>query len=175
MIKGPKNRVGENILPPVVIDLSRIETVRINELRFGFNDCSPVGDFDVDRTDKYIRDRSCDGYGYAKPTEAKGSEISWTINGGRGRHQLKWRYHSEHDLSASLYINDVLTQKVVFDGASAEGEWKTTVIELDNAQKGRKLIKLVATTDKGLPFVDYVEVTGPGVHASLFDRKTTDQ
>ena len=174
MIKGPKNRVGENILPPVVIDPSRMETVRINELRFGFNDCSPVGDFDVDRTDKYIRDRSCDGYGYAKPAEAKGSEISWTINGGRGRHQLKWRYHSEHDLSASLYINDALSEKVVFKGARTEAEWQTTAATLENVDKGRKLIKLVATTNDGLPLIDFLEVTGPGVQASLFDLETAE-
>ena len=126
-------------------------------------------------TDKYIRDRSCDGYGYAKPAEAQGSEISWTINGGRGRHKLAWRYASKQDLSAKLCINGELFSNVSFKGAGAEGEWQTTVIGLDNIQKGRKLIKLVATTGKGLPFMDYVEVTGPGVHASLFGLHTADQ
>jgi hypothetical protein len=174
MIKGPKNRVGENVLPPVAIDSSRMETVRINELRFGFNDCSPFGYFDVDGTDKYVRHRSCDGYGYAKVAEAEGSQISWTINGGRGRHRFEWRHASKQDLSARLYINGVLFPNVSFKGAGSEREWQTTVVELDSIAKGRKLIKLVAATNKGLPLIDYLEVTGPGVQASLFDQQTAE-
>lgn len=172
MIKGPENRVGENVLPPVVIDSSRMETVRINELRFGFNDCSPFGYFDVDGTDKYVRDRSCDGYGYAKPAEAEGSEISWTINGGLGKYRFAWRHASTQDLSARLYINGELFPNVSFKGSGSGREWQTTVVELDNVGEGRKLIKLVATTNNGLPFIDYLEVTGPGVQASLFDQQT---
>ena len=175
MIKGPKNRVGENVLPPVVIDSSHMETVRVNELRFGFNDCSPFGFFEVDGTDKYVRDRSCDAYGYAKPAEAKGSEISWTINGGRGRHRFEWRHASKQDLSASLSINGVLSRSVSLKGTGTEHDWQTTAVELDRVGKGRKLIKLVATTDKGLPLIDYLEVTGPGVQASLFDHQTANR
>ena len=174
MIKGPKNRVGANVLPPVVIDPSKMETLRINELRFGFNDCSPLGDFDVESTDKYVRDRSCDGYGYAKAAEAEGSEISWTINSGPGKHRFAWRHASKQDLSARLSINGELSPNVSFKGTGSEREWQTTMVELDSIGKGRKLIKLVATTQKGLPLIDYLEVTGPGVQASLFDQQTAD-
>ena len=175
MIKGPKNRVRENVLPPVVIDSYRMKTVRINELRFGFNDCSPLGYADVAGTDKYVRDRSCDGYGYAKPAEAEGSEISWTINGGPGNHRLEWRHASKQNLAAKLTINGVMFPNVSFKGTGSEHKWQTTVVEPDTVGNGRKLIKLVATTNKGLPLIDYLEVTGPGVQASLFDQQTAEQ
>ena len=174
MIKGPENRVGVNVLPPVVIDPSKVETVRINELRFGFNDCSPLGDFDVDSTDKYVRDRSCDGYGYAKAAEAEGSEISWTINGGPGTHRFAWRHASLQDLSAKLIINGKLFSELSFKGSGSQREWRMTEVELDSVGEGRKLIKLVATTGKGLPLIDYLEVTGPGVQASLFDQQPAE-
>ncbi len=174
MIKGPENRVGVNVLPPVAIDASRMDTVRINELQFGFNDCSPFGYFDVDGTDKYVRDRSCDGYGYAKAAEVEGSEMSWTINSGHGRHRLEWRHTSTQDLPARLYINGELFPNVSFKGTGSEPEWRKTMIELDRVGKGRKLIKLVATTSKGLPLIDYLEVTGPGVQASLFDQQLAE-
>ncbi len=175
MIKGPENRVGVNVLPPVVIDPSKMETVRINELRFGFNDCSPLEDFDVESTDKYVRDRSCDGYGYAKPAEAEGSEISWTINGGPGKHRFAWRHASTQDLSARLYINGELFPNVSFKGTGSERVWQTTVVELDDVREGRKFIKLVAMTAEGLPLMDYLEVTGPGVQNSLFDQQTAER
>lgn len=175
MIRGTKNRVGENTLPTVHIDSSKTETVRINELRFGFNDCSPFKYFDVDGADKYVRERSCDGYGYAKVPRAEGSEISWTINGGRGAHRFEWRHATREDVSAKLYINGLLHRNLLFTGSGSEGEWQTTMIEADDLGGGPKLIKLVATTNKGLPLIDYLEVTGPGVQPSLVIKKTVEQ
>lgn len=174
MVKGPKNKVGENVLPDVVINPTRMETVRINELQFGFNDCSPFEYSEIDGPDKYVRDRTCDGYGYAQAARAEGSEISWTINGGHGQHRLEWRYASRQDLSAKLYINGVLFPQVTFKGTGSEREWKKTVTELASVGKGRKLIRLVAATNQGLPLIDYLEVTGPGVQASLFDHQTAE-
>ena len=49
------------------------------------------------------------------------------------------------------------------------------MIEADDLVEGPKLIKLMATTNKGLPLIDYFEVTGPGVQASLLDKKTAEQ
>ena len=49
------------------------------------------------------------------------------------------------------------------------------MIEADDLGGGPKLIKLVATTNKGLPLIDYLEVTGPGVQPSLLDKKTAEQ
>ncbi|MBM02197.1 MAG: hypothetical protein CMH43_00570 [Micrococcales bacterium] len=175
MIRGTKNRVGENTLPTVHIDSSKTETVRINELRFGFNDCSPFEYFGVDGTDKYVRERSCDGYGYAKVPRAEGSEISWTINGGRGTHRFGWRHATRGDVSAKLYINGLLHKKPLFTGSGSEGEWQTTMIEAGDLDSGPKLIKLVATTNKGLPLIDYLEVTGPGVQPSLVIKKMDDK
>lgn len=174
MIKGEGNLVNEDVLPDVVIDPSREETVRINELRFGFNDCSPYEYCAIDGPDKYVRDRSCDGYGYAQVPRAKGSEMSWCLNGGEGSHQLAWRYASKSDCAAQLYINGELVRDVSFPGTGSETEWATASVSLGAVVSERKLVKIVATTDQGLPFIDFLEVTGPGVQASLLDKERSE-
>ncbi|MEM7602402.1 MAG: hypothetical protein AAF357_13415, partial [Verrucomicrobiota bacterium] len=174
MIKGEDNVVNENVLPDVVIDSSREKTVRINELRFGFNDCSPFEYCAIDGPDKYVRDRSCDGYGYATVPEAKGSEMSWCINGGEGTHQFSWRYASGNDCDVRLYLNGKLVREFPFSSTGGEGEWGSTSVTVDNVVKGRKFVQLIANTDRGLPVMDYLEVTGPGVQASLLDKKRAE-
>ena len=69
----------------------------------------------------------------------------------------------------------MLHGKLFFIVKESEGEWQTTVMEADNLVGGPKLIKLVATTNRGLPLIDYFEVTGPGVDASLLHKKTAEQ
>lgn len=174
MIKGGTNVVNQDVLPEVAINPSQRETIKINELRFGFNDCSPYEYCAIDGPDKYVRDRSCDGYGYAQVPRTKGSEMSWCINGGEGSHQFSWRYAAENECASQLHINGKLVEEFSFPGTGSDSEWAKISVALENLVSERKLIKIVATTDNGLPSIDYLEVTGPGVQASLLDKKRSE-
>lgn len=163
-VAGASNSVQLG-LPKSVLDTSVVKTARINELRFGFYDLS--GD---EHSENYFRDRSCDGYGYAKATGETGAWMEWNIQSGTGDHRLTWRYACQQSKRVRLQINGETEQTFEFPGTGSDSLWQTTSLRLYGYNASIiKSIRLVAEEAVGLPLVDYLEVEAPGCIASLKD------
>lgn len=164
-VAGASNSVQLG-LPKSVLDTSVAKTVRINELRFGFYDLS--GD---EHSENYFRDRSCDGYGYAKATDELGAWMEWNIQSGTGDHRLTWRYACQRSKRVRLQINGETEQTFEFPATGSDTLWQTISLHLNGYSASIiKSIRLVAEEAVGLPLVDYLEVEAPGCMPSLKDQ-----
>lgn len=167
LVNGASNSVTLGI-PDVTIDTKAKKVVRINELRFGFYDLT--GD---ENSENYIRDRNCDGYGYAKVVDDVGVFMEWNIKSGNGDHGFSWRYACENTKRAKLLLNGKYVETIEFTGTGSDSNWETFTINVQGIDASEiKNIKLIALEDKGLPLVDYIEVEAPGVTYSLKDYST---
>lgn len=163
-IEGQTNSVTLG-LPEISIDTTIKKTVRINELQFGFYDLSGN-----EHSENYIRDRSCDGFGYAKTADEIGAFMEWNVVSGSGNHDFKWRYACDKPKKAKLLLNGKYISTIEFAGAGSESIWQTYTLSVKGIKASKiKNIKLIAIEDKGLPLIDYMEVEAPGVTWSLKD------
>lgn len=166
-LEGETNTVSLGI-PDITVDTNSIKTARINELRFGFYDLT--GD---EYSENYIRDRNCDGFGYAKTVDKIGAFMEWSVISGNGNHVFNWRYACALSKKAKLLLNGKYICTIEFPGTGSDSIWQTnsTKIQKINASE-IKNIKLIAIDNNGLPLIDYFEVQAPGVTCSLKDVST---
>ena len=166
-IEGETNSVTLG-LPENSIDTTSIKTVRINELQFGFYDLSSN-----ETSEDFIRDRNCDGFGYAKTLDQHDAFMEWNVKSGNGNHTFKWRYASNITKKAKLVINGKSIGNIEFQSTEADTIWKEKTLSVRGIKATEiKNIQLIANEEKGLPMIDYLEVQAPGVVASLKDATT---
>lgn len=167
-VVGATNSVTLGIPVVPIVDSTVIKTVRINELRFGFYDLT--GD---ENTENYIRDRTCDGFGYARTVDEAGAFMEWNIRSGSGDHRFSWRYASKATKKAKLLLNSKVIKTVEFEGTGSDSLWQSVSVWVQGLNASAiKNIQLVAIEEKGLPFVDFLEVEAPGATFSLKDSST---
>lgn len=166
-VDGASNSVTLGI-PDVTIDANISKMVRINELRFGFYDLT--GD---KNSENYIRDRNCDGFGYAKTVDIIGAFMEWNIKSGNGDHNFNWRYACKNTKKAKLLLNGKYIKTLEFTGTGSDSIWQTITMNVNGIDATEiKNIRLIALEDKGLPLVDYLDLEAPGVTYSLKDFAT---
>ncbi len=166
-LEGETNTVSLG-LPNVEVDTTQLKTIRINELQFGFYDVS--GD---QYSENYIRDRECDGFGYAKADDEIDAYMEWNISSGSGDHAFTWKYASTQSKKAKFLVNGKYVCTIEFSGTGTDSLWQTNTLRVRGVIASEiKNIKLVALEYIGLPLIDYLEVEALGVARSLKDIST---
>ncbi|MDW7694203.1 carbohydrate-binding protein [Flammeovirgaceae bacterium SG7u.111] len=137
----------------------QILTVKIQEDEAGF--C------DIDGTvHSYISGYT--GTGYTNTYFRRGVSIYWAVNAPmEGSYEFTIRYHNGllYRKNARLSINDeVVINNLKMKAKPNRFQWNTISFTVDLGE-GVNNIKLTSLTFKGLPYIDYLEVTGLGISA----------
>jgi hypothetical protein len=100
------------------------------------------------------------GLGYLNTNDAIGNGVEWNINFTlEGNKTFTFRYADTNNLKADLIINDsVVATDVLFNSTGAITKWYTLPVTI-YLEAGIKTIRLEAKDAKGLPNIDYVQVT----------------
>lgn len=101
------------------------------------------------------------GNGYANPTHLYGTGIDWNLNFDASvTKSLTFRYASTNDSTADLLINGTnVAANIQFPSTGALTNWQNVTV-YPYIAAGTADVRLQSSTNTGLPFIDYVEVTG---------------
>ncbi|UZR99835.1 carbohydrate-binding protein (plasmid) [Chondrinema litorale] len=147
----------------------QILTVKIQEDELGF--CGVDG-----RIDHLIPGFT--GNGYTNTYYRKNARVTWAIEIPiAGSYEFTFRFHNGllYKKPARLYLNDSLA--VANIGFKAEPDWlhwNTWSFTMELAE-GTNYIALESSSFKGLPYLDYLEITGLGVMATSCESSSSQR
>ncbi|MDR3459761.1 MAG: glycoside hydrolase family 98 domain-containing protein [Verrucomicrobiae bacterium] len=101
------------------------------------------------------------GNGYANPSHAYGTGIDWNLHFESSlTKSLTFRYAGTNDSSADLLVNGTnVAANIQFPSTGALTNWQNVTV-YPYIAPGTADVRLQSSTNIGLPFIDYVEVTG---------------
>ena len=101
------------------------------------------------------------GNGYANPSHSYGAGIDWSINFDSSvTKSLTFRYASTNNSTADLLVNGTnVVANIQFPSTGALTNWEYVTV-YPYIAAGTVDVRLQSSTNTGLPFIDYVEVTG---------------
>lgn len=103
------------------------------------------------------------GAGYANTDNAMGNGIDYSVDVLKaGIYIVEFRYAATSDRSANIIQNDGIINAHTFLSTGSFTTWET-VITTANLVEGRSDLRLEARGNDGLPNIDYIKITGPGI------------
>lgn len=101
------------------------------------------------------------GNGYANPAHSYGAGMDWNINwDSSASKSLTFRYASTNASTADLLVNGSnVAANIQFPATGALTNWEYVTV-CPYVAAGTAEVRLQSSTTAGLPFIDYVEVTG---------------